>query len=102
MSEAPLYRGTSLIGTSVQGYLAHKKAPPPTCRALQLACAQGPMVVLGRGALSYGENPCTPNSWSVSRRPMLDTFKASHAGHVPCWTLYGPLSSLLHYSRHRS
>ncbi|KAJ1480153.1 hypothetical protein T484DRAFT_1901603 [Baffinella frigidus] len=35
----------------VQGYLAHKKAPPP--RTLQQAYALGPMVVLGGEALSY-------------------------------------------------
>ena len=35
----------------VQGYLAHKKTPPP--RTLQYDCAQGYMVVLGGRAVSY-------------------------------------------------
>ena len=36
----------------VQGYLAHKKLLPP--RTIQLDYAQGPTVVLGGGAVSYG------------------------------------------------
>ena len=49
----PLYRGTSLVSEAeLQGYLAHKKLPPP--RTLQWAYAQGPTVVLGKGAVSYG------------------------------------------------
>ena len=35
----------------VQGYLAHKKTPPP--RILQFDYALGPVVVLWRGAVSY-------------------------------------------------
>ena len=36
---------------SVQGYLAHKKRPPP--RTLQHDYTQGPMVALGEVAVSY-------------------------------------------------
>jgi len=36
---------------ALQGYLAHKKTPPP--RTLQEPYAWGPMVVLGGGAVSY-------------------------------------------------
>jgi hypothetical protein len=35
----------------LQGYLAHKKPPPP--RTLQQAYAYGPVVVLGGGLVSY-------------------------------------------------
>jgi hypothetical protein len=38
-----------------QGYLAHKKTPPP--RTQQQAYAQGPMVVLGGGRLLMNEVP---------------------------------------------
>jgi hypothetical protein len=34
-----------------QGYLAHKKQPPP--RTLQKDCVWGPMVAPGRGGVSY-------------------------------------------------
>ena len=40
-------RGGGCRVATVQGYLAHKKHPPP--RTLQWGCAQGPMVALGRG-----------------------------------------------------
>ena len=36
---------------TVQGYLAHKKQRPPS--TLQYDYTQGPMVVLGGGAVSY-------------------------------------------------
>ena len=35
----------------LQGYLAHERYPPP--RTLQQDYAQGPLVVLGGGAISY-------------------------------------------------
>ena len=38
-------------GTDVQGYLAHKKERPPG--TLQWEYAEGPMVVIGGGAVSY-------------------------------------------------
>ena len=42
-----------------EGYLAHKKPPPP--RTLQLAYAQGPMVVIGEVAAFYERGtPVTP------------------------------------------
>ena len=39
------------LAHKIQGYLAHKKTPPT--RTLQWAYAEGPMVVLWGGALSY-------------------------------------------------
>ena len=44
--------GWVFLMSEAQGYLAHKKQPPP--RTLQQAYAQRPMVVLGEGgAFSY-------------------------------------------------
>ena len=48
MSEVPL---RSFTWRAVQGYLAHKKQRPP--RTLQQEYTQGPMAVLGGGAVSY-------------------------------------------------
>ena len=57
----PLHRGsraaqtsqreTPSVSTCVQGNFAHKKQRRPG--TLHLACAQGPMVVLGGGAVSF-------------------------------------------------
>ena len=52
------------------GYLAHEKQPPP--RTLQQKYADGPMVVLGRSAISYEQGtPLTlwrndPSPWNVT------------------------------------
>ena len=44
----------------MQGYLAHKKQRP--ARTLQKENAQGPMVVVGGGVVSYERGtPVTPN-----------------------------------------
>ena len=42
--------GFGFQGQGLQGYLAHKKQPPP--RTLPEAWAQGPTVSLGEGAVS--------------------------------------------------
>ena len=44
-----------LRGFRVQGYLAHKKLPPP--RTLQQAYAKGHIVILGGWTLFRGEIP---------------------------------------------
>jgi len=41
----------------LQGCLAHKKAPPPACRTLQLVYAQGPTVIIGGGQFFMSEVP---------------------------------------------
>jgi hypothetical protein len=43
------------FASALQGYLAHKKAPPP--RTLQHAHASGPMLVLGGGRFLMSEVP---------------------------------------------
>ena len=42
---------STVVHVPVQGYLAHKRPPPP--RTLEKASALGPSVVLGGGAVSY-------------------------------------------------
>ena len=44
-------RGTAPRGTNVQGYVAHKKQPPP--RTARSDYVEGHMVALGRGGVSY-------------------------------------------------
>jgi len=53
---------------ALQGYLAHKKHPPP--RTLQKDYNQGHMVVLGRGAVSYERG--TPVNLPSTRTPPSD------------------------------
>ena len=58
--------------STLQGYFAHKKQPPP--RTLQQAYAYGPMAVLGRGVVSYERgNPVwegrSPLGWDVPLEP---------------------------------
>ena len=50
----------------LQGFLAHKKLPPP--RTLQYGYAYGPMVVLGGGAVSYERGTPVAASADVSSR----------------------------------
>ena len=45
----------SWVGRPLQGYVAHKKSPPPG--TLQQAYAKGPMVILGGWAFLMGEVP---------------------------------------------
>ena len=45
----------------IQGYLTHKKQRPP--KTLLWEYAEGPMVVLGRGAVSYERGSPVPGYW---------------------------------------
>ena len=49
-----------------QGYLAHKKHPPP--RTLQKGYTGGPMVVLGGNAFSYERGTTVSNELHAGRR----------------------------------
>ena len=51
----PPANGSPLAGSAVQGYLAHKKAPPRM--TLQYCYAQGPVEVLGGGGFLMKEVP---------------------------------------------
>ena len=52
----------------LQGYLTHKKLPHP--ETLQLEHAEGPVVVLGRGAVSYERGTLVAQSRDEKRTPM--------------------------------
>jgi len=54
------------MDSAVQGYLAHKKPPPP--RTLQKDYAQGHTVDLGGVAVSYERGSHTRDEWMVPCR----------------------------------
>ena len=60
MSEVSLW---SAHGLSLQGYLAHQKQRPPG--TLKWKYAEGPIVVVGRGAVSYARG--TPSQGCLTR-----------------------------------
>ena len=71
----PLGSAAVCAGALVQGYLAHKKPPPP--RTLQQGFAQGPMPVLGGGAVSYERG--TPSETGISLPNNQRQHRTSHA-----------------------
>ena len=56
-----------VAGNAVQGYLAHEKQRPT--RTLQKDSAQGPMVALGEGAVSYERGTPAERSRVAGRVP---------------------------------
>ena len=76
----------------LQGYLVHKK--PPAHRTLQWGYAQDPMVVLGRGAVSYERG--TPVTQANTVQTMTEnTFVGVSSTHVVCPTLIRACPTLM-------
>jgi len=80
--DCPLLNYTRLQRYYLEGYLAHNKPHPP--RTVQQAYAQGPTVILGRGAFSYERGT-----------PLYDQLRS-----LRYCILYDPMDCLLvNYSR---